>query len=80
MSQCAAALEPGPHEEECSLLLNDLCCGLMAPPPPGAPPPPFGHSSRLTHLMFHDVAGPMILEAAQGGLPHDHAIAVSFGA
>jgi hypothetical protein len=55
-------------------LLNDLCGALLVPEKVQFKPP--GHYDRLTFLMFHDLGGPMILEAAQGGLPHDKAIIV----
>ena len=51
-------------------MLDELCQALMAQDMAQ-------QKIGLRNSMLHDLAGPMILDAAQGGLPNDNAIQVS---
>ena len=54
-----------PQRDEVALFLDKLCHSLLKDP------------KQLHRMLLHDLGGPMMLEAAQGGLPHNSAIRAS---
>lgn len=63
--QNTIAFEQGPDQEACAKHLNKLCKAFLSEP------------ALLNRLLLNDLGGGVILDAAQGGLPHSGAIQVN---
>ncbi len=65
MQGLAAFSTTCPQRDEVALFLDKLCHSLLKDP------------KQFHRMLLHDLGGPMMLEAAQGGLPHNSAIRAS---
>lgn len=65
ISQALAAFDTSYRDrEKVALFLDSVCQALVAEP------------AQFHRMLLHDLGGPMMLEAAQGGLPHNNAVQV----